>query len=535
MLRAAMAFLFAMLIPAAAFAADPGHGGAGPANGSAPPTHETALLRVVLGLALAFGLAALAAHPLVRRIERRLGLTVIVSSGIPFIAMGVIFRLPSVGILTDEVVNDLRPALEFGIGWLGFVVGMQFDVRELDRVHPKVGSVVVAETGIPMAIAAAACATFLAALDPSWSFAGGSFSSFAAFKENVRVVGMHAPFRDALALGACAAQAAPVAAVAIARSSGSSAAKLLAYVTKLDDVAGVVLLGLICAFFRPTDAVAAWKLPHIAWIFVTLGMGGVLGILSYVLVRSAKNSNEEIAYLLGAIALSAGMSGYLAISPLVTCAIAGALLTNLPHKDFDRLRNTMLQVERPLYLIFLVVAGALWDVRAWQGWLLAPVFVSARVGGKLIGAHVAKRIGPEELPDATTLGLALAPQSPIAIATIVSYVTLYKPQSSESSSLGWLMTACIAGAVLTELTVQVFVRMRGGLRFDMRSPSMNSISPETGLSTPPPPVVHMPVPEPLPNIPLETPTGSSAPSAPEALRSLKSVRPTPEEPGGGHS
>jgi len=77
--------------------------------------------------------------------------------------------------------------------------------------------------------------------------------------------------------------------------------------------------------------------------------------------------------------------------------------------------------------------------------------------------------------------------------------------------------------------------MRGGLRFDMRSPSMNSISPETGLSTPPPPVVHMPVPEPLPNIPLETPTGSSAPSAPEALRSLKSVRPTPEEPGGGHS
>ena len=93
--------------------------------------------------------------------------------------------------------------------------------------------------------------------------------------------------------------------------------------------------------------------------------------------------------------------------------------------------DTIAQVERPLYLIFLLVAGALWDPRAWQGWVLAPVFVLSRVGGKLIGAHVAKRTGPEELPDAGTLGLALAPQSPIAIATIVSYVTLYKPARGE--------------------------------------------------------------------------------------------------------
>ena len=109
-----------------------------------------------------------------------------------------------------------------------------------------------------------------------------------------------------------------------------------------------------------------------------------------------------------------------------------------------------LQVERPLYLIFLLVAGALWDPRAWQGWLLAPVFVLSRVGGKLIGAHVAKRNGPADLPDAGTLGLALAAQSPIAIATIVSYVTLYKAAEGANAALPWLMTACIGGAVLTE-------------------------------------------------------------------------------------
>ena len=182
-----------------------------------------------------------------------------------------------------------------------------------------------------------------------------------------------------------------------------------------------------------------------AWVFFTLGIGGVLGILTYVLVRSARSQAEEMALLLGSIALSAGMSGYLSISPLVTCAIAGALLTNLPYKRMRALKETIAQVERPLYLIFLLVAGALWNPRAWQGWVLALVFVLSRVGGKLMGAHVAKRVGPEDLPDADTLGLALSAQSPIAIATIVSYVTIYKNAEGTNAALPWLMTTSSAG------------------------------------------------------------------------------------------
>jgi Kef-type K+ transport system membrane component KefB len=490
-----------MMLALAMAALDPGQSQAPSLSHST--SSQTGLLRVVLGLALAFILAVAAAHPLVRRIERRLGLTVLLSSGLPFLAMGVIFRLPSVGVLTDAVVDDLRPALEFGIGWLGFVVGMQFDVRELDAVPPKTGAVVVAETLIPMLMTAVACSALLVALDPGWTY-----SSFATFKDAIYAAATRAPLRDALALSACAAQAAPVAAVAIARGSGSVGAKILEYVTRLDGVAGVLLLGFVCAFFRPTDAYAAWKLPHIAWIFVTLGLGGVLGILSYVLVRSAKNQDEEIAYLLGAIALSAGMSGYLGISPLVSCAIAGALLTNLPHKNFERLKTTMVTVERPLYLIFLLIAGALWDPTAWQGWVLAPVFVFARVSGKVMGGYVAKYFGPAELPDAGTLGLALSPQSPIAIAIIVSYATLYKSQTGDSTNMPWLMTACIGSAVITELTVQTIVRLRGGLRFDMRGYSMSSYAPWDDAASPAPGVV-MPGPMPVPRFPSEPPGGSS--------------------------
>jgi hypothetical protein len=437
----------------------------------AAATADGTLLRVVLGLAVALVLAVVATHPFVRKLEKRFGLTVLVSSGLPFLLLGVVFRNDRVGILTEPIVNDLRPALEFGLGWHGIAVGMQFDVREIDTLPEKSGTVVVAESAIPFFTTAVALIGALAAIHvygaadqttPFWSQVGATLRSDS--------------LRDALALGACAAPAAPIAAVAIARTSGSVAANLVARVTAMNDVAGVVVLALVCAFFLPTDAVAAWKLPHIAWLFVTLGMGGVLGILTYVLVRSAKSVPEEVAYLLGAIALSSGMSGYLGISPLVSCAIAGALLTNLPHAQHAQLKETILEVERPLYLIFLLVAGALWDPTQLTGWLIAPLFVAARVGGKIVGAYVAKRTGPPELPDATTLGLALSPQSPISIATIVSYMTLYK------GAAGNLVTACIGGAVVTELGVQAVARLRGGLRFD--SPSLTSIRPPVVVPAP---------------------------------------------------
>ena len=487
---ALLAIAAAFATPTVALAADPES--LVPPELAAPSLH-TGLLRVVLGLALALVLAVLAAHPFVRRIERRLGLTVFLSSGLPFLLMGVVFHLPSVGILSDDVVTDLRPALEFGLGWLGFVVGMQFDVRELDALPDKVGTVVFFESAIPFVAVASLCTLALVGWDFEWHPAQSM--SFGA-----RVAGAfeHASLRDALALGACAAPAAPVAAIAIARSSGSIGASIVARVTALNDIAGVIVLALICAFFRPTDAYAAWKLPHIAWLFVTLGLGGVLGILTYVLIRSATNVAEEVAYLLGAIALSAGMSGYLGISPLVSCAIAGALLTNLPNKQLGELKETIAQVERPLYLILLLVAGALWDPSQWEGWLLVPIFVFARIGGKFVGAHVAKHTGPKELPDANTLGLALSPQSPIAIATIVSYFTLYKPAKDVATNLPWLVTACVGGAVLTELTVQFIVRARGGLRFDLHQQSHESVQPPPVLLGAP---LAMPAPPPLPRFP----------------------------------
>jgi hypothetical protein len=143
----------------------------------------------------------------------------------------------------------------------------------------------------------------------------------------------------------------------------------------------------------------------------------------------------------------------------VVCAVAGALLANLPMRDADGFKQILVDVERPLYLIFLVVVGASWRPTEWQGWILAPTFVFARVIGKRLGAIWAKRVGPRDLPSIRNLSLSLVPQSPVAIVAIVSAATLFRNQNIDR--VRWAINAVIMGGVLTEIVVRVLERLGG--------------------------------------------------------------------------
>jgi hypothetical protein len=393
--------------------------------------------QVVVGLMAAVALAVVLAHPRVKAIEQRLGVTVLLSTGLPFLIMGAIFSLPSVGVLTTDVLRDLQPALEFGLGWIGFVVGMQFDVRRLDALPRALGPVILAESVVPVLTTVGFCAAAFAGLTDLLYLDRGIW-------------------RDALVLAACAAPSAAVSLPFLTKRVGDRGARILYEATLLDEIACLTVLGVVAIAFRP-EIGSTWALPPSAWLLVSLGLGGVLGIVTYVLIRGAEHANEEMGLLLGAIALSSGMARHLGLSVPVICAIAGALLSNLPLRDPAGLSNVLVQVERPLYLVFLLVAGAYWRPSAWQGWALAPVFVAARVLGKYLGALWAKRVGPEGMPPAREMVLALMPQAPISVVAIVSAATLY---GGDQQRVRWGLTAVIVGGVLTELVIRLL--QRGG-------------------------------------------------------------------------
>jgi hypothetical protein len=384
--------------------------------------------RVVIALAVAVSLAVLGAHPRVLRWERRFGLTVLASSGFPFLLLGVLFR--ELGVLTNAVLTDLRPLFEFGLGWIGLTIGTNLDLRRFDRMPAAFAPIIALASLLPIVCAAIACSLTLAWLG---------------------VVPGRGLMRDALILMACAAVSAPANLELLLRRWKSSMALVLE-VTRVDQLAALGILGFLAVYFRPDRTVTLWHLPRSGWFLMTLGLGALLGVVIYLIVRNVKEPTEELALLMGGVALAAGMAGYLALSVAVVCALAGAVLINV--HDNERIVRTLRDVERPTYFLFLFVVGAAWRPDEWQGWVLGVVFALSRGYGKVLAARLASWMN-RDLPEWRPLAVSLLPESSVAIVVLFSATVL---GGDTSAPVRWAINAVIVGSVLTEVAVQTFQR-----------------------------------------------------------------------------
>jgi hypothetical protein len=389
------------------------------------------IARVVIALAVAVAVAVIAALPFVRRWEQRFGLSVLTASGFPLLLLGWAFR--QFGVLSDRTLADLQPAYELGLGWIGFAVGMQLNLRRLDEL-PRNFMPIAALVSLPSALLTAVACTLVAiALDiPEGQ-------------------GLQ---RDILVLTACAAISAPANLRLLLRHQPRSTQDLISAIPNVDQIGALVMVALITILFRPPGT-ALWSLPRSGWFIVTTGFGFLAGVIVYLVIRQAEDRVREMSLLLGGIALVSGAAGYLGLSAVVVCALGGTVLANAPYADRERLEATLGQVERAIYLLFLFIVGAHWRPDEWQGWVLAAVFAVSRAYGKLAGARIASRYY-QPLPDGRTLALALMPESAMAIVVIFSVATLHATMPPQA--VRWGINAVIIGSVLTELLVQAAQR-----------------------------------------------------------------------------
>jgi hypothetical protein len=433
-------------------ASDAADGGAG--DGSAAPTapalptepSTTEVLRTLLGLLGLLALAWAGGHPRVRRLEERLGLTQVVTSGLPFVLLGLLMHAPGVDVLSDAVLGSITPLLQFGLGWIGFHTGFQFEGRAMDRVPRGTGSVVVLLTSLPFLFVAASAAALL------WST--GLFEA----EQLADDAGWTTLARDACLLGLAGALSAPVAGTILGLEGKQP--RLAATIAVLDDVFGVLALLVLSAWLRPAHD-HDWQLPPVGWLFVTLGLAGTLGLVVHFALLTAESAGERISLLLGSVAFTAGLAGYASISPLVVCFVAGLVLRNLPGGDKAAFEAGFTRLERPIYLLFLTIAGALWHLDDSRGWLLLVAFVAARLAGRALGARLSRAlpdgVRPESLARTSDRELVLAPMGQLAIALVVAAQTLY-----ESQAIRAIVTAVIGGSIVSEALVRFALPRAGG-------------------------------------------------------------------------
>ncbi len=397
------------------------------------PSPKT-IIKSILGFVLLLSLAYVAGHPRVSELERRLGIAHLAATGLPFVLLGLIASHREVGVLNPLALMEVAPLLTLGLGWIGFSTGYRFNAQLLENLPAGAGVVVWLSTAVPFLTVTCAAGVLLLA-----------FESGAPDRTLLR---------DALMLGIAGAMTANSSPF-LWKDRGLDQADLerMTRIVRLERIAGILGLMLVAAYFRPETAVVAWQLPAVAWLFVTLGVGVAMGGVVHAVLRVGRDDAESLVLLLGSISFTAGLAHYLRLSAIAVCFIVGVVLANAPSKWKSAAEGVAVKLERPIYFLFLVIAGAVWLPADWRGWALMILFVLARLGGKRIAAALVLRDGAYRTAAKEQQWLTYAPAGAISLAVVISAQNLYG-----GPRISWIVTAVIAGSLLNEAVVQSILR-----------------------------------------------------------------------------
>jgi hypothetical protein len=415
-----------------------------PSEPPPPPAPETlppgeaplVVVKTLLGLLALIVLAYLGGHSRVRALEEKLGISRVVAAGFPFLLLGFIAASDPVGILSPSVIAHLRPILHLALGWLGLLVGLRVELGRLATLPRGTPMILAVGTGLPFLLIAVGCGVLLVL-------------THAAAGEPLFDAEL---LRDALVLGAAGAMAADTDAIRVAmRRATDVARERVGLIASLDETVGLIGLVFLTAYFRPEST---WQLPSTAWLFIGVGLPACVGFVVYLIVRLRSSSHEMVALLLGSVAFAAGVASTLRLSALAVCFVIGVLLANFPGEYQARLREMLGRLEAPIYLLFLLVAGARWQPQAVLGWALVIVLLGARLPGRFIGARVAWRRADVDLPREARTALALSPLGILPIAIAVNAELLHP----NDPTLPAITSAVIAATILLEFFAQLYWR-----------------------------------------------------------------------------
>ena len=142
---------------------------------------------------------------------------------------------------------------------------------------------------------------------------------------------------------------------------------------------------------------------------------------------------------------SGGIALFLKLSPLFVNAIMGLVVANLPGSK-NRIFSLLGRLEKPFYIVFLILAGAIW--RPGSAWALplAALYLGLRLFGKTAGGVLAARAAPEGSRPPRVVGLGLISQGGIAIAMVMNYYQL-----SSAAVTDVVVTTVLVAVILNEL------------------------------------------------------------------------------------
>jgi len=294
----------------------------------------------------AFGLLILIAFLGAKFITKRTSLSPVnyfFYSGFIYIFLGLALGRSGWDILSSSVLSGLTPLIGLGLGWVGFLFGFQLETKYLKRFPGKYISL-----------------SFL-------QFLSVFLSSGIAFFLVLKLLYPHEQvfllYGMAAALGLLLSLNSPTllnmaSRVIPERGNYYYLARFLVSVSGFWGIIGLVLL---LSFWHIPFFESEVVLRGAAFLLAGTFFPVLLGILFHHLTKKKTSEEQMLVYLLGLVFFVSGAALYFNLPPLYLSMVLGITFSNLT-KIHEKLYPLLMSTEKPLYIIFLILIGALWDV-----------------------------------------------------------------------------------------------------------------------------------------------------------------------------
>jgi Kef-type K+ transport system membrane component KefB len=344
----------------------------------------------------------------------------------------------NIGFNTFEQVDSLSLISDVALGFIAFAIGHEFRLSALKQTGKQATII-----GILQAVVATA-------------FVDIALVTFHFLRPDLLSLPV------AITLGAIAAATAPAATLMVVRQykAKGPVTDVLLPVVALDDAVGLVIFaisfGVAQAMQNGTTRISALILEPLMEVILSLGFGGLTGVVLTYLERYFHSHRNRNALIVGSVIITVAVSQLkipvgpytFGFSSLLVCMMLGTVFCNFcPLSE-----ELMLQADRwsgPAITLFFVLSGSALQFDVFGNpsvILIGVVYILARSLGKIFGARWSSSLAKSPPTVRKYLGITLLPQAGVALGMCT---TAYRVLGGEDGTL--IRNIVLFGVLIYEL------------------------------------------------------------------------------------
>ncbi len=364
-------------------------------------------MKAIFAFGLLVLIAFLGSQFLFKRKKLFLPLSYFFLSGLIYVFLGLSLGKNGLNVLSPGVLEGLNPLISLGLGWVGFIFGFQLEYRYLRRFPQRYIQLSLLQSLFVICLVVVAFGWLLRFLFPT--------------EPSSLVYGM------AVVLGLFLSLNSP----SLLNFASSEIPQkgnyyhLARFLVSVSGFWGIGGLALVASFWHFPFFESNIFVKGFVFLLCSTIFAGFVAYVFHFLTIKKTSEHDLLVYLLGLVFFASGTAAYFNLPSLYICMVLGITFSNLTRIQ-EKLYPLILSTEKPFYIIFLILIGALWELNLdYKIALLVVVLLILRVVGYSFPLPPFGKILRFSFPLPPRFGLCFLSSGGIAVAFIVSLKLIY--------------------------------------------------------------------------------------------------------------